>query len=442
MTKGSLELFDMGGHPAYRHGDEPPRLDIYEVLPPKGFIWEYVTTYAGITESPAEFHLATGLITVGGGVAANVYYDYANQIFLNNFAVLVGPSGIGRKSSALNIGRDYFVKTMNAVCMAAEGKPVSGKTIDLLGNMFSPEALADELETANCTGFVSEYRTLLGNGAKNYQANILPLLTDIYDCPSSYKISFKGNKRGKGSCSKIIARPVINLIGATTTEYFSLSANDAAGGYLGRHLVFYSAGSGKVIPFPYPAPKDVSDSLERQLLDISGLKGIITLSQDAKDVFDANYRREHQAYLDSGNKSNAMGSFQSRKGTFWFKVAAILQVSEDRSLTVSGANMERAIRLVRWCGSCYGWLLSQIATDEWQSTRRDIHNYIRQNSGCTKSQICRAFQVKSSIRDGVLDALVEAELVTAIQEQRGERGAPAICYYPVSTVHETIHGGG
>lgn len=354
MTKGTPDLFDMGGLPIFRHGDEPPRLDIHDILPPKGFIREYVMTYSDITESPAEFHLATAVITVGGVVAANVYYDYSNPVYLNNFAVLVGPSGIGRKTSALNIGRDYFVKAMNALCLSAEGKPVSGKTIDLLGNMFSPEALGDELEHADCTGFVSEYRTLLGNGAKNYQANILPLLTDLYDCPASYKISFKGNKRGKGSCSKIITRPVINLIGATTTEYFSLSANDAAGGYLGRHLVFYSPGSGKVIPFPYPAPKDVSDSLELQLVRISGLKGVITLSQDARDVFDVNYRREHQAYLDSGNKSNAMGSFQSRKGAFWFKVAALLQVSEDRSLTVSGANMERAIRLVQWRSAATG----------------------------------------------------------------------------------------
>ncbi len=421
--------------------DETPTLDMGIALPPKGFIRDFVDTYTNLTESPAEFYLATALTVEAGVAAPNICYSFAMPVRLNIFSLLIAPSGLARKSTALGIGQGYFSRLCSR--KHNDDLPEGFRNIELMSNMFSPEALADGLEHSNPTGFVSEYRTLLGNGGqKNYQANVLPLLTDLYDCPAEYRISFKANKRAKGGCSRTISTPVISMIGATSPEYFTLSSTDVAGGFLGRHLVFYSQGSERVIPFPYKPLAGVEERLNNSLFAISNLRGEMELSQNAKHIFEENYRYEHEAYKQSKNKSNALGSFHSRKGTFWFKVAALLQVSEDRSLTVSGDNMGRAVHIVEYCGKCYQWLLSQIATDEWQATRRDILGFIRQNVGCTKSQICRSFQVKGQVRDGVLDDLVEAELVSAREEQRGSRGAPAVCYYPVSlSGHwETIQG--
>jgi len=423
------------------YADEIPTLDMDIALPPKGFMHDYVRTYSSLTESPAEFHYATSMTTVAAVAASNMCYGHATPVRPNTFTMIVAPSGSGRKSSALGIGQGCYSR----LCKQKFKDPLPDgmKNLEILSSMFSPEALADELEHANPTGFVSEYRTILGNGGpKNYQSNILPLLTDLYDCPPEYKISFKANKKTKGGCSRTIRNPVISLIGATSPEYFSMSATDAAGGFLGRHLPFYSPGSDKVIPFPRRPPAEIVERLDDSLFAISNVKGELFMSPEAERLFEERYRHECEAYRNTANKTNSMGSFHSRKGTFWLKVSALLQVSEDYSLIVSADNMRRAIYIVEYCGRCYAWLLSQIATDEWQSTRRDILGFIRQNSGCTKTQICRTFQVKGQVRDGVLDDLLEAELVSARQEQRGGRGAPAVCYYPVSISGraETVQG--
>ena len=62
-------------------------------------------------ESPDEYHTWTALSTIGGAVRRRAYFDMGHfKLYPNLYAVLVGPPGRCKKSTAMRVGRGMLAE--------------------------------------------------------------------------------------------------------------------------------------------------------------------------------------------------------------------------------------------------------------------------------------------------------------------------------------------
>jgi hypothetical protein len=159
-----------------------------------------------------------GYVTVAAILGNRVYFTLAgDKLFPNIWAVVIGRSGDGRKSTSLNKSRG---------CVSA----IDPKAI--FPADFTTEALLDLLAgTPQGVFYHSEFRSLYGMLSKDYMSGAKALLTELYDSPSEYRRETKGK-------SILIHQPVISMASATTTQWLTSrnSEDDFGGGFLARFL--------------------------------------------------------------------------------------------------------------------------------------------------------------------------------------------------------------
>lgn len=189
-----------------------------KIIPPDGFLPDYIGYFGEQTDAPRLFHLMLGYVTVAAILGNRVYFTLAgDKLFPNIWAVVIGGSGAGRKSTSLNKSRG---------CVSA----VDSKAI--FPADFTTEALLDLLAVIPQGVFYhSEFRSLYGMLSKDYMSGAKALLTELYDSPAEYRRETKGK-------SILIKQPVISMASATTTQWLTSrnSEDDFGGGFLARFL--------------------------------------------------------------------------------------------------------------------------------------------------------------------------------------------------------------
>jgi hypothetical protein len=193
-------------------------ITVDSIIPLSGFLWDYVDYFSELTDAPRIFHLVLGYVSLAAIVGNRVYFSLAgDKLFPNLWTVVIGPSGMSRKSTSLNKSR--------SVVSAVDPKAVFAPD-------FTSEALLDLLSsTPQGVFYHSEFRSLYGMLAKDYMSGAKALLTELYDSPEEYRRETKGR-------SVQIRQPVLSMASATTTNWLISrnSDDDFGGGFLARFL--------------------------------------------------------------------------------------------------------------------------------------------------------------------------------------------------------------
>jgi hypothetical protein len=236
----------------------------------------------------------------------------ADRLALNLYILLVAPSGVARKSTALGLAARLWDRC----------RPPSSITIT---QRLSPERLNEKLAISpHCAFVASELVSLLGRAGYSH---LLPsLLTDVYDCHTDVYPTF---------------------LAASTPTWLakSLTPEVITGGFGSRLLTVTATRPKRTIPWPEEREGE-QHFLERaeRLLRAHHGSDTLTLSAEARGAYVHWYAR-HSTQLREGDYAPA---FASRQPDHVLKLGGLLSLNRQ-STVIDGGDVRAARCLADMC---------------------------------------------------------------------------------------------
>jgi hypothetical protein len=289
-----------------------------------------------LTDAPAKFHEFMAYAIVGVLLGRNVSFPFGGQtIYPNFYMVLIAPSSMYRKSTALSIASKVIKKAQN---------PTDRK---ILPSEFSHEKLVEILQTSPSGAFVFyEFQTLMGLLDKDYMAGTKAFLTELYDNPDEYI------RRTKKEDIQIL-NPNISILSATTQKWFTATKGDTEGGFLNRFLFVPAATKEKSMPIPPAIDTEKLNTLKFVLQDLMKFCDIkdgrrMEISADAREMYINWYNSSCKLIELQGDDDSGFCASATRMQTYLIKFAMLIAIIDNRSDVISYDNLLKAIKLVQW----------------------------------------------------------------------------------------------
>jgi len=373
-------------------------------LIPDGFLKDYTDFAAPYSEAPAQFHFGVALSCLAAVLGRNIYlpFGYFN-VYPNLYLLILGESGLPRKSTALNLG-SMMLNRINPNY--------------LIGPISSLEGFIDAfVEHNNRILIAPEIRLLLLNDSKKYGSGLITLLTDLYDCKDILKLNFKSLPENK----RIIEYPTLNILSASTIEWLKPTVREEAlcGGFWGRFLFIYGK-SDKVIPIPPIMDKDVYNSLIKRLEAFTELKGVFSLDNKAEELYRALYEQDRKAYLKDPDKE-VTTSFYSRFSIHLLKIAMLFRVSkENNDFTITKHDISRSYCFMKTAESYFRFLVEDVSKTYQMKLEEKFINLLDPIEWKAHSEIMNRLHIDKRQMAMMVDTLVEKELIEAKEEMVGK----------------------
>jgi len=374
-----------------------------DVVPKQGFIREYYDYARPLTEAPSKMHLSNSFVCIASVVGRRIGLPWGNRaLYPNIYKMDIGPSGIYRKSSANAIAKDLIEKI---------------DTHLVLPDLQSIESFIFELRTSTCrVGFYDELRVLTDNARKKYGEGLIPLFTQLWDCPPSYRVSFKNIPKE----DSMIYEPCLSLATSSTPEWIMLEEADVSGGFLGRFILVKCESDGRIIPIPSIPPQSRADSLVRHLKALREIKGTFRFTTEGKQAYESFYRKHRE---ESSKENNyLLGSFYSRMDVHIIKIAMILQLSlSPDALLITQENIEIANIIMEESRTDYREIIEHKVTYSQKDRNiKKIREYIIAHPGIEHCPLLRNSHLVAKELREVVETLIES----------GEIRKVGNCYWP------------
>lgn len=285
------------------------------------------------TEAADEYHFATFCQVLGCTLARRVHVYHAGRIYPNFYVCLVGRSGMTRKDTCWNRARG-ILSSLHAE--QGDENPV----FRMVRGIRSYEGLLDELSGLRKVRLiqVGELLSLLSKAKQDSLGNLLPALTELYDCPDRVNPPVRGKP---ADCQE----PFVSIMAGTTLSWLrkALTEADILGGFANRWLFF--CGTPKS-PMPNPprvnkAQQDalVADiSLVRAWADKLPNEGEIAISGEAETLFE----RYYMDYYHRCQNEGLIPTLIVRVQDYIFKLA-LLYAAIKRSPEITVDDMAAAL---------------------------------------------------------------------------------------------------
>ena len=230
------------------------------IMPRGGFIEDFVLSTKG-TESSTAFAIWTALTTLSSALARDSYLSlFPASWYPNLYVILVGPPGVVKKSTVLNLGANLL---RNFHFHLKDENLAWKKKVIIHTNRVTPEGLQDLLRPefpkkvslqdgstgivdrgSALTLMVSELSTFLGR--QSYNVGMVSKLTDLYDC-KEYDEDYT-KKDGRQALRNIY----VNFLAATTpSDLDSVIPEEAfGGGLMSRTIVVFEKEATRMHPLP------------------------------------------------------------------------------------------------------------------------------------------------------------------------------------------------
>lgn len=288
--------------------------------------------YTKDSESPPALHYWTCLSMIAGAAQRKVGMESAYfPVHTNMYVVLTSPPGVGKKTTAMRVGKNFLKQVEPQVNFSTEAGSFEG-----LVDVFKAVA-KQNVKHQSLTAVISELGSLLATNI----AGMIDFLTDIYDGNPDW------NRQTKSHGKESIPRPWLNLIAGTTPSWMGDNLPNTAveGGLVARSIFVYTDERILSSPFPEKTPRQVE--LEKAIVNdlsvIASLEGTFTFSPDARAWYE-------KWYLDESRFPKIMdyrtASYFDRKHIHLLKVGMALSLSYKDDLVLEKEDLERALVLL------------------------------------------------------------------------------------------------
>lgn len=304
--------------------------------------------FADGNEAPPLFHLWGALATLSAIASRRIWFDQSYyQIYPNMYIVFVGEPG-DKKSTALSIARRFTQISKAPVAPPSITKEAMTKLLNSK-NEDSPylskiSKITDKGEfiepIAQMAIFASEIVTMLSAGGN--PIGIIEFLTDIFD-----RDVFEVVTKNQGT--DVIINPFISMLACMTPEQTGqmLKQSIITGGF-SRRCVFV-AGKSKAEGIPFPKLTEEQKEAETFLIEgidrVKKIKGVFTMSPEARSYFEEWYKEKHRQLQQPG--SAVTKNWLRSKDTQAIKVAMLLTVSAfDETRVITKETLLQAIKML------------------------------------------------------------------------------------------------
>ncbi len=303
----------------------------------RGAFDSYRQALVKTTEATDALHFGVLWTVVGLVVGRKSYIPHGRFMFPNIFGILIGPTGRGRKTTAITHGRQLLQE------LAPEVSRLSTASWEGL-----VDALAD---TDDCKLLMlpGEFRSLAAK-AKQENSGLIPGLTDLYDCPPDLRHKTRGS-------DAVVNRPFLSILSTSTREWFqgSFDSDAVAGGFLNRWTFF----DGEPKPpnahpsDPESEPWDRTVNTIRQMqerLHAAGAKGLpMALSSEAEDMWTDFY---NEAVTWDYEGDEILEQMAQRLQDVCLKLTLTYALLEDTP-SITSEQLSAAIAFTRWERQCH-----------------------------------------------------------------------------------------
>lgn len=342
--------------------------DFGMATPERGFLKGYCDYASELTDAPEHYHLFTGHSVLSATLGRNVYIPFgAQKIFPNLWVILLAPSSVFRKSTAMSLGRSILNKMDDSL---------------ILPNEFTPESLLAGLSDKTQGIFLwSEFGGALSCFERSYMIGMKETLTDLYDCPPVYKRKLKSEEF-------VIKEPCLSILAGTAMDWFldKCKEGDVRGGFLARFVYVPAFEKTKRIAIPQKPDPAAAAKLVRELQELQKIEGEVQL-----DLIKQRYEEwlfAHEDELLQENNGGSLSGFWSRLGTYCLKFALLYHISEEKNLQISTVSLLKAIDLVELLKDNVRklvkeeWVFGQDAKD-----KQKVLRIIRKNPGIQRRRL-------------------------------------------------------
>lgn len=301
-----------------------------------------------------------GLWCISSAVARRSYVARPRApVFLNLYVVLVGDSGVARKSSSINSASRLVRNVLRGV-----------SDISLLDAKLTPEKLDELLHNAteqhgNAQLCIAVPELAVFLGTERYIAHMPTLLTDLYDCPAE---RFGGGTIERGS---VIQHNVwINFLSASTPVWLlkTVNPNVVEGGFTSRCYFIVANQPKRSVAWPEESDDQLLTDLHEDLQIIvqeTAKHPRITLTDSGRRLFTEWYEIRPRS-IDPFKQS-----FEAREDAHVLRLAGLLSIN-DGSWQITGGHIECAITLLTGVKATSGSIFENAAAVSKFATGLDI----------------------------------------------------------------------
>lgn len=298
--------------------------------------------YTKDTEPPLSYHIWTAISCIASALQRRCFIEWGfDRIHPNLYVVIVGPSGMSRKSVAIKIGENLMDKVKIPRAAQAVTRERLVQAMEQHATSFTNHHGNIVFQTA-VTVVSSELQVFL----KQKDIDFLATLTDLWDCPNDWAYETKT------SSSQHLENVCLNILGATAPDWLPsiLPSEAVGGGFTSRVIFVVEEGKGKVVADPsmYQVNRELEEWLIEDLQDIHNMTGEYKFNDGAKDMY-VKWYEEQEKDIKAGRPpihDPKFGGYLSRRATTIKKLSMILSASRGSDLLIKEEDFTRANRLL------------------------------------------------------------------------------------------------
>lgn len=357
------------------------------------------------TESPESYLLFSGLFCISAALRRNVYipkhYLGGWTCYPHIYAVLVGPAGEVRKTTAMNQAIELLVE-------------LSGLTKG--PNIVTQAALLDRIVKADDNAVYLTAKELsdliMKSGPEMYE-----FLTSMFDGDKHFEAATMG--RG----IEFAEAPCVNMLAATTPEWLAGSMPEAAigGGFASRCMFLYED-TPRFKKLFYnevvheKSLESISADLIADLAHMMSLKGEFKFTADAIAFGEEWYQ---QLKIPRGTK---LAGYIARKPTHMFKLAMLLSVAQNDDLIIDKIHLTDALAILDSVESRLTQVFEGVGRNTYAMSSKAIVTYIKREGKVTQANLMRTFNSTAEPRkfEELLNGLIKAKYIKATETDAGE----------------------
>lgn len=384
-----------------------------KLIPVTGFFGEYMK-YTDHQESPGSFHfwvaasVLSAVLQRRAWVSKGVY-----NVYPNIFMILVAPSGTCRKSRALNLGTDLIHDFDFVNIVADKTTPEALLEALMVGSDNLNKTDTDEQGRqvinlqVDSTGFIKAGELSVFLNKQTYTSGMVNLLTDLYDCPQSFKYQTRNKKLVK------LRNVAVTFVGASTPDWLATSLPEAAfeGGFMSRILFVVKYYKDRSIALPMDPPKGMVESLQRRLMEIRKLhRGRIELTQGARNWYLDWYDNLEYTPLED----ESLRGFLERKPDLVLKMGLLLSASYSPvDKLISKDHLIQANEIISWTQARMFHAFKEVDLTHIGRLIHKVRDILEQYGAVTRRNIMRKLGSR-------INGVNELEEVEKIMEESGE----------------------
>lgn len=375
-----------------------------------GYLRSFIDYASEQTDSPKKFLLMSGLMTLAGAVGNRVWVKaWGQRIFSNLWVILVAPSGVYRKNTAIDLG-------LNLLRQAVKGRITPAD--------FSREAWLDSLQNNPAQVMVSkEFGELLTKLNRDYMAGTKETLTDLFTSTPVYERVTKGGGLVR------IEWPCISLIGGSSLIWLQerLKNSDLEGGFLARFLLTTATTKEQWLGIRRYRDDVIEESLIEYLKKVSEIE-IGDLSIDEVEGDYNMWLHNYENKMISGQVPPELEGFAARLGSYCLKLSMLFEISSNwESRSISSDSLARASLILEYITEELTTLIDRgLSLDRIGRDIERLKIIVSRNGGISQSEALRVMKCDSQYFQKLIKTLIERQEI--YPERIGTKGRTKIVY--------------